>query len=375
MKTNVTRSPAQRRLRPFFSMARSYRSCLFSRRSRLSSSRSLLVSAPSGLVPASTSCCLIQRRTPVSPRSTSRQICPMLRSPLAHQSTTSRLNSGVNFLRFLPMDTSYLAGAQNTLHFVSTETGQDQCDLRSLLRPSNTAGRVLLWRSGRHQRLGFAVKPESGALLPSAVRPQGGCTFQPVALLARLCALIPPPYFNLVRYFGPLSSVSPLRRPVSSRTDCCASNRPPVRPRRMQPADMLARVFGFNVLACPCGSRFRPIAVITQRSRQPGHPGRHGPVKLHLSVSPTPPFHPRQLTPYTANGPIAALARGDVPVRDNSLHHTLQQATNLEVARFFTQDALMTAHKRARRAQTAWRYPQPHMLVCPMRGAKPPTAP
>jgi hypothetical protein len=32
--------------------------------------------------------------------------------------------------------------------------------------------------------------------------------FQPAALLARLCALIPPPYFNLVRYFGPLSSAS-----------------------------------------------------------------------------------------------------------------------------------------------------------------------
>jgi hypothetical protein len=32
----------------------------------------------------------------------------------------------------------------------------------------------------------------------------------------------------------------------------------------MKRADLLARVFGFNVLACPCGGHFRPIAVITQ---------------------------------------------------------------------------------------------------------------
>jgi hypothetical protein len=62
----------------------------------------------------------------------------------------------------------------------------------------------------------------------------------------------------------------------------------------------------------------------------------NGPVKLHLSASPT-----------------AAPACGDVPVRDSSPNHTLQQATNLKVARFLTQDALVTAHTRARRAQTA----------------------
>ena len=32
----------------------------------------------------------------------------------------------------------------------------------------------------------------------------------------------------------------------------------------MKRADLLARVFGFNVLACPCGGHLRPIAVITQ---------------------------------------------------------------------------------------------------------------
>jgi hypothetical protein len=179
--------------------------------------------------------------------------------------------------------------------------------------------------------------------------------FQPVALLARLCALIPPPYFNLVRYFGPLSSASPLRRYAVPSPPESTAARPtaPARPRRMKRADLLARVFGFNALACPCGGHLRPIAVVTQRSRHRSRPRRHGPVKPHLSASPTPPFHPRQLTPDTANGPIAAPACGDAPVRDNSPNHTLQQATNLEVARFLTQDALMTAHKRARRAQTA----------------------
>mgnify|MGYP002634217134 CR=1 FL=1 len=90
--------------------------------------------------------------------------------------------------------------------------------------------------------------------------------FQPVALLARLCALVPPPYFNLVRYFGPLSSASPLRRYAVPSPPEPTPQRPtaPERPRRMTRADLLARVFGFNVLACPCGGHFRPIAVITQ---------------------------------------------------------------------------------------------------------------
>ena len=50
--------------------------------------------------------------------------------------------------------------------------------------------------------------------------------FQPVALLARLWAPIPPPYFNLVRYFGPLSSAFP----VPPRADCRAPNRPRAAP-------------------------------------------------------------------------------------------------------------------------------------------------
>ena len=89
--------------------------------------------------------------------------------------------------------------------------------------------------------------------------------FQPVALLARLCALVPPPYFNLVRYFGPLSSASPLRRYAVPSPPEPTPQRPtaPVHPRRMKRADLLARVFGFNVLACPCGGQLRPIAVIT----------------------------------------------------------------------------------------------------------------
>jgi len=90
--------------------------------------------------------------------------------------------------------------------------------------------------------------------------------FEPLALLARLCALVPPPYFNLVRYFGPLSSASPLRRYAVPPPPEPTAARPtaPERPRRMKRADLLARVFGFNALACPCGGHFRPVAVITQ---------------------------------------------------------------------------------------------------------------
>src|SRR5690606_11527935 len=66
------------------------------------------VSAPSGPRPASTSACFTQLRTADSVRSRSRATSPMDRSPRLHSSTTSLLNSGVNFLLFLlAMDTSY----------------------------------------------------------------------------------------------------------------------------------------------------------------------------------------------------------------------------------------------------------------------------
>ena len=118
----------------------------------------------------------------------------------------------------------------------------------------------------------------------------------------------------------------------------------------MKRSDLLARVFGFNVLACPCGGHRRPIAVITPPDVIPAILAAM--VLSNSTSAPAPPFHPRQLTPDMALGPTAAPACGDAPVRDKSPNHTLQHATNLEVTRFTAQDALMTAHKRARRAQT-----------------------
>jgi hypothetical protein len=42
----------------------------------------------------------------------------------------------------------------------------------------------------------------------------------------------------------------------------------------MKRADLLARVFGFNVLACPCGGHLRPIALANSPERRNLSPER-----------------------------------------------------------------------------------------------------
>lgn len=90
--------------------------------------------------------------------------------------------------------------------------------------------------------------------------------FEPVAFLARLAALIPPPMHNLVRYYGVLAPGSPLRADVLRPPAESTPTRPtaPARPARMPWADSILRVFVKDVLQCPCGGRLRVVAVITK---------------------------------------------------------------------------------------------------------------
>ena len=125
---------------------------------------------------------------------------------------------------------------------------------RYLLRPAVPAERLRMLPDGR---VSLALKRPRGAVRE--------LRFEPVAFLARLAALVPPPMFNMVRWFGPLSSASPRRAAVLPDPPASTPDRPtaPPRPGRMSHADLLRRVFLIDLLACPCGGRLRQIAVIT----------------------------------------------------------------------------------------------------------------
>lgn len=88
--------------------------------------------------------------------------------------------------------------------------------------------------------------------------------FDPLAFLARIAALVAPPYFNTIRYLGALSSASPLRSSVLPVPPDPTATRPtaPSRPKHMPHRDLLQRVFLEDLLACPCGGRLDQIAVI-----------------------------------------------------------------------------------------------------------------
>ena len=90
--------------------------------------------------------------------------------------------------------------------------------------------------------------------------------FEPLAFVARLAALVPPPGRHGVRYYGCLSSASPLRRRAVPDPPDPTPTRPtaPARPQRMPWAALLQRTFHLDILSCPCGGRLRPIAVLTE---------------------------------------------------------------------------------------------------------------
>ena len=91
-------------------------------------------------------------------------------------------------------------------------------------------------------------------------------TYSPQAFIARLAALVPPPGFHTIRYFGVLSSGSPLRPYVVPSPPEPSPTRPvaPPRPRRMSWPDLHQRVWLRDIMACPCGGRLRIVAVLTQ---------------------------------------------------------------------------------------------------------------
>ena len=96
----------------------------------------------------------------------------------------------------------------------------------------------------------------------------------PLSLLTRLCASVPPPRFHTVRYAGVLASASKLRPrilpeppkqlaagPQESEAAEPGPRRCPYRPW----AELLMRTFAVDVLCCPrCSGRLRLVALMTE---------------------------------------------------------------------------------------------------------------
>jgi hypothetical protein len=96
----------------------------------------------------------------------------------------------------------------------------------------------------------------------------------PLSLLCRLAASVPPPKLHTVRYAGVLAPASKLRSRIVPKVaapanDTETSAEPPERPvsgSRYRPwAELLQRCFSIDVLSCPtCGGRMRLVALVTE---------------------------------------------------------------------------------------------------------------
>ena len=108
--------------------------------------------------------------------------------------------------------------------------------------------------------------------------------FEPLELVEKLDALVPPPRFNLVRYHGvlaPSAAWRPLVIPESETSDPLPHPNCPARKQLLSPdtgnsqkkrgcrprnyswAELMRRVFAIDVLACDrCGGRMRILAAI-----------------------------------------------------------------------------------------------------------------
>jgi hypothetical protein len=100
----------------------------------------------------------------------------------------------------------------------------------------------------------------------------------PLSLLTRLCASVPPPRFHTVRYAGVLASASKLRPRIlpdpqgadgaADGADMAAreEQQPPSRRCRYRPwAELMMRTFAVDVLCClRCSGRLRLVALMTE---------------------------------------------------------------------------------------------------------------
>jgi len=108
--------------------------------------------------------------------------------------------------------------------------------------------------------------------------------FEPLELMEKLAALVPPPKVNLIRYHGLLAPAAAFRPQITPESKpeaptvhagCRAkrqasiedalrmNKKPKCRPRNYPWAELLRRIFSVDVLVCDrCGGRMRILAAI-----------------------------------------------------------------------------------------------------------------
>jgi hypothetical protein len=119
---------------------------------------------------------------------------------------------------------------------------------------------------------GFAEREPALAQLTSAAV-SGLLDLDPLSLLFRLAASVPPPGFHLVHYAGVLASASKLRAlvvppaPPEFTAHAKHSHReqpPPHRSRYRPWAELPKRTFQIDVERCECGGRFKLRALVIE---------------------------------------------------------------------------------------------------------------
>lgn len=139
---------------------------------------------------------------------------------------------------------------------------------RYLARPPLSQERLSLHPDGR-LRLAFKAPWKDGT---------HAVLLDPLDLIARLAALVPPPRFHLLRYHGVLASHAAARAevvpgrapatPLSQLPLLSPDDEPPLAPPTRHPwAWLLKRVFDVEVTTCPlegCGGRMKIVEIATR---------------------------------------------------------------------------------------------------------------
>jgi hypothetical protein len=141
------------------------------------------------------------------------------------------------------------------------------------LPAANHRGKVWKPFQGFHVDDRLHILPE-GAVRLDFKKPWSDGTasieLDPLALIARLAALVPPPLRHLTRYCGVLSSHARPRSQIvpQAPTEATATEKPenPEKPARKSKyipwAELLHRTFGFELVCAKCQSPLRLIALV-----------------------------------------------------------------------------------------------------------------
>jgi len=117
--------------------------------------------------------------------------------------------------------------------------------------------------------------------------------YEPLELLERLVALVPPPGFHRTRYHGVLARASPYRDKVVPKTSSAKRDK---KSKNYSWAELMKRAFDIDVLVCPrCSGKMKVLATIMERDAIRAILGARG---LPVEPPPQPPAEPLPDEPY-----------------------------------------------------------------------------